>query len=189
MLTLDILPLGLSIASSSSACSQEAVKALINTTLKEHAENLEKVNKVVEDSAATCKEATKKVNKLINDDWSFMSAFQRSFDSNTTKSYEVISRLGSSLHTEKEKLKEVRTGLQIDNVELNSSITSKIVKLQDDLATESTIMDALTLKIEKLKVLNVKLENAEKKINELLSERAVVTSYVSAVNMLLSDLF
>lgn len=72
-------------ASSSDSYSQEAIKALIKTTLKEHAANLEKANKVVENSAVTCKEATKKVDKLNSDARSFMRTFQGSNETNTTK--------------------------------------------------------------------------------------------------------
>ncbi|CAI9274710.1 unnamed protein product [Lactuca saligna] len=53
-------------SSSNNAYSQEVVKALNETTLKEHAANLENANKAMEDSAKTCKEATDKVNKLIS---------------------------------------------------------------------------------------------------------------------------
>ncbi|CAI9263191.1 unnamed protein product [Lactuca saligna] len=49
-------------------------------------------------------------------------------------------------------------------------------------------MDALALKIEKVKVLTVKLEHAEKKISELLSEKVVMKSCVADVNALLSDI-
>lgn len=86
------------------------------------------------------------------------------------------------------KLEVVRTGFQIDNAELKSSISSKITKLKDDLATESKKIDALALKMEKVKVLTAKLENAEKRINDLLSEKAVMKSCITDVNALLSDI-
>ena len=73
------------------------------------------------------------------------------------KANEVISSLGSTLKIEKAKLEEVRIGLQSDHAEFNSSISSKITKLQDDLAMESKIMDALAAKTEKVKVLTIKL--------------------------------
>ncbi|CAI9288824.1 unnamed protein product [Lactuca saligna] len=101
---------------------------------------------------------------------------------------EVISSLRSTLCTEKAKLEEVRTGLQVDTSEFNTSISSKIQKLQDDLSIEIKIIDALVVKTEKVKVLTIKLENDEKQINELLSKRAVVKSWVADVNTLLCDI-
>ncbi|CAI9292758.1 unnamed protein product [Lactuca saligna] len=79
-----------------------------------------------------------------------MRKFQSLFESSIVKVNEVISSLGSTLRTKKVKLKEVRIGLQNENVELNYSISSKISKLPDDLAIESKNMDALTAKTEKV---------------------------------------
>lgn len=108
----------------------------------------------MQDSAKTCKEAIEKFNKLITDGKAFMSIFQSSFETNTAKANAAISDLSVSLRTKKEALEKVRTRIQTDNSKLNSSITSKITKLQDDLAIESKIMDALALKSERVKVLN-----------------------------------
>ncbi|CAI9290321.1 unnamed protein product [Lactuca saligna] len=117
-----------------------------------------------------------------------MEKFQISFESNTTKANEVISSLGSTLKIEKAKLQEVRIGLKTDHAEFNSSISSKITKLHDDLAMESKILDALVVKTAKVKVLTVKLENAEKRVNDLLSEKAAMKSCIADVNGLLSDI-
>ncbi|XP_052620855.1 uncharacterized protein LOC128126781 [Lactuca sativa] len=146
------------------------------------------MNKVVDALGSVCKETTEKVNKLITNSRSFMSTFQSSFESNTVKATEVISSLRSTLRIEKAKLEEVHIGLQVDTSELNTSISSKIQKLQDDLATEINIMDALVVKTKKVKVFTIKLENVEKQMNELLSKRAVVKSCVADVNTLLSDI-
>ncbi|CAI9266312.1 unnamed protein product [Lactuca saligna] len=53
---------------------------------------------------------------------------------------------------------------------------------------ELMLRDVPTLKTEKVKVLNVKLENVTRTIDELLSERVAVKSCVSDVKSLLSDL-
>ncbi|CAI9295294.1 unnamed protein product [Lactuca saligna] len=75
---------------------------------------------------------------------SFMRTFLSSFESITAR--KVISSLESTLRKMKTKLEVVRTSLQTNNVELNSSISSKITKLQDDLATKNKIIDALVVK-------------------------------------------
>lgn len=110
-----------------------------------------------------------------------MEKIQSSFVSNTEKANEFISCLGSTLKTQKVKLQEVRTALQTDHDELNSSISSKITKLQEDLAIESKIKDALAVKTKKVKVLTIKLENVEKRVNDLLSEKEVMKSYIADV--------
>ncbi|CAI9289885.1 unnamed protein product [Lactuca saligna] len=149
--------------------SKETVKSLLETLTKEHSANLEKMNMAVDASATICNNSNEKFDKLITDARVFMKILQSSFEHNTTKANEVISSLGSYLKTEKAKLQEVRTGLTIDHAQFNSSISLQISKLQDNLAMERKIMDALAIKTEKVKVLTVKLENAEKQVNDLLS--------------------
>ncbi|CAI9294329.1 unnamed protein product [Lactuca saligna] len=153
---LDLL-LQASKASSNDDYSQATIKSLLETLTKEHSTNLEKMNKAVDASTSVCNNMTEKAN-------------------------EVISSLGSTLKREKAKLQEVRTGLPTDHVEFNSSISSKISKLQDDSAMERKIMDSLSLKIEKVKVLTVKLRNAEKQVIDLLSEKATMKSCIADVN-------
>ncbi|CAI9289761.1 unnamed protein product [Lactuca saligna] len=111
---------------------------------------------------------------------------QSLFESNTAKANEVISSLGSSLKTEKVKLQEVHTSPKSNHAELKSSISSQLSRHQDDLAMERKIMDALEAKTEKVKVLTIKLENAEKQVNSLLSEKAVMKSYITDVTSMLS---
>ena len=49
-------------------------------------------------------------------------------------------------------------------------------------------MDALAVKTEMVKVSIVKLENAEKKLNDLLSEKADMKSYIAEVTGMLLDI-
>lgn len=49
-------------------------------------------------------------------------------------------------------------------------------------------MDALAVKTENVKVLTVKLENAEKRVNDLQSEKEVMKSCIEDVNALLSNI-
>ncbi|CAI9265360.1 unnamed protein product [Lactuca saligna] len=128
---------------------------------------------------------TEKVDKLIIDARELIEKFQSSFESSTATANELISILGSTLKIEKAKLEQLHTSIQTDRAELNSFISSKITKLQEDLATESKIMDALAIKTEKVKVLTVKLENAEKRVNDLLSEKPVMKSCIADVKLYL----
>lgn len=51
------------------------MKPFLETLTKEHSDNLEKTNKVVDASASVCNIATEKVDKLIIDARSFMEKF------------------------------------------------------------------------------------------------------------------
>ncbi|CAI9282873.1 unnamed protein product [Lactuca saligna] len=120
------------------------------------------MNKAVDESTSGCNKKTEKVDKLIYDAQVFMEKFENSFESNTAKANEIFSGLGFSLKIEMAKFQEVRTGLQNDHEKFQSSITSQFSKLHEDLAMENKIMDAFALKTEKVKVLTIKLDNAEK---------------------------
>ncbi|CAI9298866.1 unnamed protein product [Lactuca saligna] len=117
-----------------------------------------------------------------------MEKFQSSFESNTAKADKVISIMGSTLKIEKEKLQEVRTGHKSDHDDFQTSISSKIYKIQDDLTMERKIMDAISVKTEKFKVLTIKIENVEKQVNDLLSENAAMKSYIIDVTSMLLDI-
>ncbi|CAI9288108.1 unnamed protein product [Lactuca saligna] len=53
---------------------------------------------------------------------------------------------------------------------------------------ERKIMDALAVKTEKVKVLTIILENAEKQVNDLLLEKVAMKSYITDVTGMLSDI-
>ena len=100
----------------------------METLTKEHASNFTLTNKAFADSSQTCKETTEKVAKLISDAQTFMGNFQTYFESNTAKANEVISSLGIYVHTKKDALDKVHIGIQSNNVEFHTSISSKIKK-------------------------------------------------------------
>ncbi|CAH1420796.1 unnamed protein product [Lactuca virosa] len=91
-----------------------------------------------------------------------MENFQTTFNSNTTAANESLKSLDSLFKSEKAKLQEIRTGLKTDHEAFQTSISSQIYKLQDELANEINIKDSLALKTEEVKVLSVKLEASEK---------------------------
>ncbi|CAI9268787.1 unnamed protein product [Lactuca saligna] len=75
---LDII-LTSSTASSSQAYFDAAVKGMINTLVKEHASNLDKANKAVEDSSQSCLQVTEKVDKLISNTKAFITESDKCF--------------------------------------------------------------------------------------------------------------
>ncbi|CAI9274242.1 unnamed protein product [Lactuca saligna] len=175
-------------ASSSDAYSKENVDSLFERITKEHAENATKMNTTVLEYADVCKSTTEKVDKLIVETTTFMENYIPTYNNNTASANEAIQNLGAMFKTEKINLKKIRTGFQQDHTSFQTSFTSKITKLQDDLAMENKVMDALAKKTEKVKVLDQKLKHTEQYVKDLLFERAIVRSCITDVTSLLSDI-
>ncbi|CAI9294289.1 unnamed protein product [Lactuca saligna] len=53
---------------------------------------------------------------------------------------------------------------------------------------ESKIMNALAVRTEKVKVIIIKLENTDKQVNDLLSEKSAMKSYITDVPSMHSDI-
>lgn len=117
-----------------------------------------------------------------------MNKFQQSFELNIAAANKVISSLSTSLKSERSKFQDICNGLKDDHDKFQSSITSQLSKLQEDLAMERKVMEALAIKTEKVKTLFIKLEEPEKQVHALLSEKAVMRSYITDVSALLLDL-
>ncbi|CAH1433884.1 unnamed protein product [Lactuca virosa] len=105
-----------------------------------------------------------------------MENFQTTFNSNTTAANESLKSMGSLFKSEKAKLQEIHTGLKTDHEAFQTSISSQITKLQDELAMASKTKDSLALKTEEVTVLSAKLEASKKPVNDLLSEKAFMRS-------------
>lgn len=73
--------------------------ALLEIMTKEHAVNLEKENKAIEDSSTIWQEMIEKVNKLVSNIQIFMGKFQTSFETKTANENQVISGLGTTLQS------------------------------------------------------------------------------------------
>ncbi|CAI9298424.1 unnamed protein product [Lactuca saligna] len=133
------------------------------------------------DLTAMCKQVTEKVKKLFSGAQTFISTIQTSAESNTSKANEVVMGLNNTLQNEKEALVQFHTGLQTDNTDFQTSISTKIVKLQEDLAVESNIMDELAAITMKVKVQATKIAQANKDIDEL---KNLAEKYPHALAML-----
>lgn len=118
----------------------------------------------------------------------FMADFRNSSDQSTTAANKVITSFRTTLPIEMEALSKVHSDIQTDNAELNTTIVLKIDQLQKDLATENNLMDQLALKTEKAQLLSVKLTYANKHIEDMESEKAIVKCSVSDVNKYLQNL-
>ncbi|CAH1453021.1 unnamed protein product [Lactuca virosa] len=96
---------------------------------------------------------TEKVDKLIADTIEFMEDDKNTYNVNTATTNKAIQNIGAIFQAEKANFAYLRELFQSDHEAFQSSIAAKITKLQEDLATENKIMDALAIKEEKCKVL------------------------------------
>ena len=136
-------------ASSFEAYSKAAVESIIKRVMKEHVANDMTMSKAVSDSADVCKTTTGKVDKLITETIEFMNDYKTTYNSNTASANHAIQNVGVLLKTEKANFVQLLKDFKTDQEAFHSSILEKITKLQEDLAMERKIMDALALKEEK----------------------------------------
>lgn len=90
----------------------------------------------------------------------FTKSFQSSSNNNVSEVNKVIEGFCLSLQTEKESLSSLCFGLQKDNTNHHTSIANSILRMQNELAHETKVMDALAGSTQKVKVLKEQLKNA-----------------------------
>lgn len=117
-----------------------------------------------------------------------MSDLNTAAEANVVKATEAISKLSTSLQSEREKKEKLCSGISDDNTTFHSSISTSLTKFQDDLAVKSKIMDELALRTTQVHTQTIKLKHARLKIDELKYERALMKSCISDVNSLMSNL-
>ncbi|CAH1443363.1 unnamed protein product [Lactuca virosa] len=91
-----------------------------------------------------------------------MEDYKDTYNANTVTTNKAIQNVGALFQTEKAKFVELHKVLQSEHEAFQSSIAANITKLQEDLAKENKLMDALAVKEEKCKVLETKLHYTEK---------------------------
>lgn len=111
-----------------------------------------------------------------------MVDFRSSANKNTKEDNKVIMSLGTTLQTEREAFSRARGELQTDTSAMIVSVVSKIEQLQKDLAAENEIMDKLVAKTEKVMVLSLKLNYANKHLDDLKTEKVVIKRCISEIN-------
>ncbi|CAH1415841.1 unnamed protein product [Lactuca virosa] len=107
------------------------------------------MNKAVSDSAKVCKTTTEKVDKIISQTIEFIEDYKSTYNTNTASANQALKNLGSMFKSEKANLQDLRKSLQKDHDTCQTSISSQITKLQDDLVMESKIMHALAMMTER----------------------------------------
>ncbi|KAL7610248.1 hypothetical protein Lser_V15G14214 [Lactuca serriola] len=76
----------------------------------------------------------------------------------------------------------------VTNSAFRTTIEERLSKLQENLAAENSLMDALARKTTALKVKSIQLSNSQQEIESLRSEREVVKSCVSDVHSTISNI-
>ena len=79
-----------------------------------------------------------------------MSDLNTFAEANVIKATEAVSKLSTSLKSERKKLEKLHSGISDDNTTFQSSISTRLTKFQDDLAVESKIMDEIALRTNQL---------------------------------------
>ncbi|KAL7595963.1 hypothetical protein Lser_V15G29771 [Lactuca serriola] len=131
--------------SSNSAYSDTAVKALIETSIQKHDESIQTATKTVDASTLSCKNASAEVGNIIEDANIFLDSLKGVTESNANKVNSAIDSLSKSLQGEQQKFEVVRASLKTNEIVLLSSISSRLNKLQNNLAMENKVMDELAL--------------------------------------------
>lgn len=97
------------------------------------------MTKAVDDSTQSNKKAIDEVKTIVSDAKVFLESLQAEAETNATKVNNTIDSLSKSLQAEKENFDQVCSSLQTDHASLQTSIDSRLKKLQADLATENKL--------------------------------------------------
>ncbi|CAI9259338.1 unnamed protein product [Lactuca saligna] len=132
-------------SSSSSAYADAAIKALIETSIQQPDECIKQATMAVLASSFSCKNASDNVAKIIEDAQTFHDSLKVATESNANKVNSAIDSLSKSLQGEQKKFEMVHDSLKAYQTTFLSSISSRLEKLQDDLALENKLRDELAL--------------------------------------------
>ncbi|XP_052625759.1 uncharacterized protein LOC111919606 [Lactuca sativa] len=115
-------------------------------------------------------------------------SLQGAAESNAAKVDSVVEKLATLFALEKQLFAGLRQTLEADNKSFQAVVEERLTKLQEDLASENSVMDALARKTTALKIKSLQLSQSEKEVHSLRSERAVISSCVSDVHGALSNI-
>ncbi|KAL7590356.1 hypothetical protein Lser_V15G35623 [Lactuca serriola] len=93
-------------------------------------------------------------------------------ESNATKVDSVVEKLVTSFASELQSFASLHQSLDADHKTFQMTVEERLTKLQEDLASENSVMDALAHKTTVLKVRSLQLSQSEKEVASLRSERA-----------------
>ncbi|KAL7605852.1 hypothetical protein Lser_V15G18825 [Lactuca serriola] len=150
--------------------------------------SLASVTTAIDASTKACQAVTKKVDKLFTDASSLLQSLQESANAAKTTLELIVHQIATSVTTELMSFASLRQSISDDNSAFRTNIDERLSKLQEDLAAENTLMDALARKTTALKVKSIQLSHSQQEIASLRSEREVVKSCVSNVHSAISNI-
>ena len=86
-----------------------------------------------------------------------MESLQGAAESNAAKVNSVVEKLATSFETEQHHFASLRQTLEADNKSFQATVEDRLTRLQEDLATENLVMDALARKTTALKTKSLQL--------------------------------
>ncbi|KAL7614214.1 hypothetical protein Lser_V15G07192 [Lactuca serriola] len=175
-------------SSSQSTISEAAIQKIVDAFSKAHEVSLSSATAAIDASTKACAAATEKVEKLFTDASSLLQSLQETAEVSKTKLDPIVNKLATSIASELTSFATLRQTLTDDNSGFKATIKERLTKLQEDLAAENSLMDALARKTTALKVKNLQLSNSQKEIQSLRSEREVISSCVSDVHAAISNI-
>ncbi|CAI9263314.1 unnamed protein product [Lactuca saligna] len=149
-------------SSSTSHFSEAAIQGMVESLSKAHEASISSVAAATDKSTKASAVATEKVEKLFQDAQIWLESLQAASETNTKKICTVVEKL--------------------------SSVADRLLSFQATLAAESTTKEELDRQSSELTLATHQLSQAEKEIDSLRSEKAVVKSCVSDVHGALSNI-
>ncbi|KAL7609467.1 hypothetical protein Lser_V15G13968 [Lactuca serriola] len=175
-------------SSSQSSISEAAIQRIVDAFTKAHDASVSLATAAIAATTKAYEAATEKVEKLFTDTSSLLMSLQETADSTKTKLEPIVHQLATLVASELKSFAALRQTLSDDNSAFKATLEERLTKLQEDLAAENSLMDALARKTTALKVKSLQLSNSQKEIESLRSERDIVSSCVSDVHAAISNI-
>ncbi|KAL7584446.1 hypothetical protein Lser_V15G43419 [Lactuca serriola] len=139
-------------SSSQSSISEVAIQRIVDAFTKAHEASVSSATAAIVASTKACEAATEKVEKLFIDASSLLKSLQDTAEATKTKLDPIVNSLATSVASELKSFGTLRQTLSDDNSAFKATIEERLTKLQEDLAAENSLMDALARKTTALKV-------------------------------------
>ncbi|KAL7619307.1 hypothetical protein Lser_V15G04057 [Lactuca serriola] len=157
-------------STSQSSIFEAAIQKIVDAFSKAHQVSLDSGTTAIDDSTKACEAVTEKVDKLFTDASSLLQSLQETAAATKTSLEPIVNQLATSVVSELKSFASLRQTLSDDNLAFKTTIEERLSKLQEDLAAENSLMDALATKTTALKVKSIQLSNSQQEIEHDLAE-------------------
>ncbi|KAL7592851.1 hypothetical protein Lser_V15G34533 [Lactuca serriola] len=175
-------------SNSQSSLSEDALQKIVDAFSRAQHDSVASATVAVDASTKACEAATEKVDKLFSDASSLLKSLQESAAATKTTLEPIVQKLAMFISTESKSFATLRQSISDDNSALRTSIDERLSKLQEDLAYDNSLMDALARKTTALKVKSAQLSSSQQQLDALRSEREVIRTCVSDVHSAIANI-